>query len=264
MVNGVTTIILTKNECKNIASAILSAKKISERVLVIDSGSKDETVQIAKNLGADVFVHEWTGHANQFNWALDNCAITTAWVFRLDADERITDTLAEEIMHRIDSTTADGFELRWQVYFMNKWIKHGGTHNQYFIRLFRYSKGYVEDRIMDERIVVYGEVERLRGEIIHYDYKGLNEWLYKHVWYSDLELKHYEDAENSEYKNEKKRQWLYYRLAPFIRAHLYFWYRYYFLLGFLDGTPGKIFCFLQAYWYRFLVDAKIYERGLKQ
>ena len=258
----ITVIILTKNEEKNIEAAIASAKQISDRVLVIDSGSLDRTCEIAKAQGAEVFFHEWAGHAKQFNWALDNCEIKTSWVFRLDADERISEDLAKEINSRLDDTDANGFEMRWRIYFMGKWIKHGGTHKPYFLRLFRYGKGRVEEKLMDEHIIVDGKVEKLDGDLIHYDYKGLNAWLTKHIGYSDLELQMLEEGNATVGKNESQSQkrGFYYRLPLFFRARLYFWYRYYIQLGFLDGKAGKVFCFLQAYWYRFLVDAKLYER----
>lgn len=258
---SITAIILTKNEEKNIEAAITSAKQISERILVIDSGSEDKTVEIAKGLGAEIFFHEWPGHAKQFNWVLNNCNIKTPWVFRLDADERVSEELAKEIKEKIDNTSADGFEMRWRVYFMGKWIKHGGTHRHYFLRLFRYGKGRVEEKLMDEHIIVDGKVERLIGDLIHYDYKGLDAWLQKHIWYSNLELQMYEEQMDMTGGNEeqKRKRGLYYRLPPFSRARLYFWYRYYIQLGFLDGKEGKIFIYLQAYWYRFVVDAKIFE-----
>ena len=147
---SITTIILTKNEETNIKAAIESAELISSRILVIDCGSEDKTVDIAKSLGAEIYFHEWLGHAKQFNWALDNCDIKTPWVFRLDADERISEELAKEINNKIQNTQVDGYEMRWRIYFMNKWIKHGGTHKPYFLRLFRYGKGRVEERLMDE------------------------------------------------------------------------------------------------------------------
>lgn len=260
----ITTIILTKNEEKNIEAAITSAKQISNRILVIDSGSDDKTVEIAQSLGAETYYHEWPGHAKQFNWALDNCDIKTLWVLRLDADERISEELAEEINERVKNTSANGFEMRWRVYFMGKWIKHGGTHKHYFLRLFRYGKGRVEDKLMDEHIIVDGTVEKLEGDLIHYDYKGLDAWLNKHIWYSNLELAMYEGQMDMSGGNEeqKRKRGLYYRLPLFFRARIYFWYRYYIQLGFLDGKEGKIFTFLQAYWYRFLVDSKIHEREL--
>lgn len=151
--------------------------------------------------------------------------------------------------------------MRWRVYFMNKWMKYGGTHKPYFLRLFRRGKGRVEEKIMDEHIIVNGKIEKLSGDLIHYDYKGLDAWISKHIWYSDLELQMLETQNNLTGGNEvqKKKRGFYYQLPMFFRAKIYFWYRYYVQLGFLDGQEGRIFCFMQAYWYRFLVDAKIYE-----
>lgn len=191
--NDITVIILTKNEEKNIKASVSSAKLIADRIIVIDSGSADDTVNIAKKLGADTFYHEWCGHANQFNWALDHCNIQTEWVFRLDADERITEELAKEIKQKVKhSEEIDGYEMRWRVHFMGKWIRHGGTHKPYFLRMFRYGKGHVENKLMDEHILVDGKVDKLSGDLIHYDYKGLDVWLNKHIWYSQLELQMYE------------------------------------------------------------------------
>ena len=260
----ITVIILTKNEEKNIEKCIASAHQIAERILVIDSGSTDATVTLAKENGADVFYHEWPGHAAQFNWALDNCEIKTTWVFRLDADERISEALATEINDRLkaaDSNSIDGFEMRWRIYFMGKWIKHGGTHKPYFLRLFRYGKGRVENKLMDEHIIVKGKVEKLDNDLIHYDYKGLDAWLSKHIWYSNLELQMYQTQSDTIGGNEvqKRKRGFYYKLPLFLRARIYYWYRYYIQLGFLDGKEGKILIYLQSYWYRFVVDAKICE-----
>ena len=261
----ITVIILTKNEGKNIEASITSAKSIANRIIVVDSGSEDNTIALAEENGAEIYYHEWPGHAKQFNWALDNCDIRTPWVFRLDADERISDELADEINTKLPIASADGFEMRWRVYFMGKWIRHGGTHKPYFLRLFRYGKARCEEKLMDEHIIVDGIVEKLSGDLIHFDYKGLDAWLTKHIWYSNLELQMLEEQNALTGGNEqqKKRRRLYYKLPIFLRARLYFWYRYYFQMGFLDGKEGRIFAFLQAYWYRFLIDAKIYEKEKK-
>ena len=268
----VTVIILTKNEEINIEKCLKSAKQIANRILVVDSGSSDHTVELAKVNGAEVVFHEWPGHAKQFNWALDNCGINTEWVFRLDADERISKELAAEIHEKLDSPQCneiDGYEMRWRIYFMDKWIKHGGTHKHYFLRLFRYGKGRVEEKLMDEHVIVSGKVEKLEHDLIHYDYKGLDSWLNKHIWYSQLELEMY--SRQNAYENwsdmegnkvQKKKRGLYYRLPIFFRARLYYWYRYYVQFGFVDGKEGRIFLFMQAYWYRYLVDSKIYEKSL--
>ena len=261
---NITVIILTKNEEENIKASITSAKQIAERIIVVDSGSTDRTVNIAKRNGADIFYHEWRGHAAQFNWALDNCNIQTEWVFRLDADERISEELATEIIYKLSKKEADGIDgyaMRWRVYFMGKWIKHGGTHKPYFLRLFRYGKGRVENKLMDEHIIVSGPVKKLNEDLIHYDYKGLDEWLNKHIWYSNLELQTYSTQSDMARGNsiQNRKRGIYYRLPLFLRARLYFWYRYYIQRGFLDGKEGKILIYLQAYWYRFIVDAKICE-----
>jgi len=259
--SDITVIILTKNEEKNIEASIKSAKQIANRVIVVDSGSMDNTVMLAEKCGAETCYHEWSGHAAQFNWALDNCNIKTPWVFRLDADERISKELVLEINSKVPTSNADAYEMRWRVYFMGKWIKHGGTHKPYFLRLFRFGKGRVENKLMDEHIIVNGSVEKLEGDLIHYDYKGLDAWLNKHIWYSNLELQMYNTQNELTGGNvaQKKKRGFYYRLPLFLRARIYFWYRYYGQLGFLDGKEGKIFIYLQAYWFRFLVDAKIYE-----
>ena len=257
--NEITLIILTKNEEKNIEAAVRSGQQIASRILVIDCGSTDRTVALAQALGAEVFHHDWEGHAKQFNWALDHGSVETPWVFRLDADERISEELAEEILRLPDEPGVDGYEMRWRVWFMGKWIRHGGTHKPYFLRLFRYGRGRVEERLMDEHIRVKGLVRRLEGDLIHYDYKGLDAWLIKHVGYSELELRMVEQADGMDTAQKRKRGF-YYKLPPFVRAKLYYWYRYYAQLGFLDGTEGRVFAFLQAYWYRYLVDAKLYER----
>ncbi len=259
---SITVIILTKNEEKNIEKCVRSAKLIADRVIVVDSGSTDRTLELAAQQGAETCFHTWEGHAKQFNWALDHCDIATEWVFRLDADERISEELAAEINQKILlAQNADGFSMRWRIYFMGKWIKHGGTHKPYFLRLFRYGKGRVEDKLMDEHIVVQGRVEKLSGDLIHYDYKGIDAWLAKHIWYSDLEIQMQKTLPSDIHANraQKNKRGFYYRLPMFLRARMYYWYRYYFQLGFLDGREGKIFCYFQAYWYRFLVDAKLYE-----
>ena len=263
--SDITVIILTKNEEKNIEACVNSAKQIAKRIIVVDSGSTDKTVELAEKNGAETVYHEWVGHARQFNWALDNCNIDTQWVFRLDADERISKELAKEILQKLSSEESlgvNGYEMRWRIYFMNKWIKHGGTHKPYFLRLFRFGKGRVEDKLMDEHIIVDGVVEKFSADLIHYDYKGLDAWLSKHIWYSQLEMQMYNTQSDMTGGNEvqKQKRGLYYKLPRYLRARLYYWYRYYLQLGFLDGEAGKIFIYLQAYWYRFIVDAKIYEQ----
>lgn len=275
-----TVIILTMNEEKNIKRSICSVKDIAKRVLVIDSGSTDSTVDIAEKCGAEVIEHKpFINYATQFNWGLNNTGINTKWVLRLDADEQITAELAREIKDNLiehDHDNVNGFEVCCRIIFMGKWIRHGGVYPLIIPRLFRYGYGKVEARKMDEHTLIEGKVLRLKNDLVHYDFKGLHEWIDKHNKYSVRECQDYFER-NSKNEGQLKgkivgnqrqrkrflKNGIYYNLPMFWRAWVYYIYRYYLRLGFLDGKEGKIFCFLQAYWYRFLVDAKIYEIELR-
>lgn len=267
-----TVIILTFNEEKNISMAIESVKSIAKRTVVVDSFSTDETVSIAKDLGAEVFAHEFVNQAHQFMWAIDNVSVDTKWVLRLDADERLTEASSNEISEIIslnDNTDVNGAIVRFNVRFLGKDLRHGGIYPIKVLRLFKYGKVHIEDRNMDEHMVLNeGKCVELKNDSIHQDFKSLSAWIDKHNKYSSREtidyFHNFEDTHQSLNGSAKIKRFIktkiYYKLPMGFRAWLYYVYRYYFRLGFLDGREGKIFCFLQAYWYRFLVDAKIYEK----
>lgn len=271
----ITVIILTKNEELNIARAITSVKGVADRICVVDSGSVDKTVEIAKDLGAEVVVHEFITHGKQFNWAMRELNITTTWVFRLDADEEVTKELGEEIvskceLHKDDDVNA--FVGNFKIYFMGRFLKHGGMYPFYRTTIFKTGKGYIDENGMrDQTVINEGRLEYLKNDFLHYDFKDLQSWIAKHNWYSDLEVKNLtssmEDADGTRTdtadKTIKMRDGLYYRLPKYFRARLYYWYRYYFKLGFLDGEAGRVHAFLQAYWYRYLIDAKLFENEVK-
>lgn len=278
MREGITTIILTKNEEKNIRHAIASAWQVSLRILVIDCGSNDQTVAIAEEMGAEVIFHEWESHAKQFNWALDHCNIDTNWVFRLDADERVTEDAAKEILElcqKNNNTNVNGIIVRFSVVFLNHKLLHGGIYPIRVLRVFKYGIGRVDNRSIDEHTILqYGHCIEMKNDLEHHDFKLLRDWIEKHNIYSDKEMEEFFKRDDpkatdnlinpvARIKHAMKNN-VYYKLPLGMRAHLYYWYRYYLQLGFLDGREGKIFCFLQAYWYRFLVDAKIYERMLEK
>lgn len=273
----ITTIILTLNEEMNIAGAIESVQPFSKRIIVIDSFSNDNTTVIAKEYGVEVIEHEFINQAQQFNYALGKLDITTKWILRIDADERVPEKAAieiEDLCKKYADTNINGIVVRFSVTFLGRTLRHGGIYPIRVLRLFKYGIGYIEERSVDEHTRLrYGKCVEMKNDLEHHDNKSLNVWINKHNKYSENEMEEYyrayiADESHIVQLNARLKRFIknnvYYRLPIGFRAHLYFWYRYYFLLGFLDGTPGKIFCFLQAYWYRFLVDAKIYERGLKQ
>lgn len=272
-----TIIILTKNEEQNLKKCISSFKNVASKVVIVDSYSTDKTAELAESLGAEVYKHPFESHAEQFNWALNHVSIETEWVMKIDADEEFTPELAEEIDKRLDKISPDitGIILRRRVYFMGRWIKHGGRYPELLLRIFRKGHGMSEMKFMDEHIVVTdGSVVTFKNDLIDNNNKSLEWWIGKHNWYSNKEVldrqmtlekqagANLEKGRTSSGQAKVKRivkNGGYYNLPKFFRAHLYYMYRYYIKLGFLDGPEGKIFHFLQAYWYRFLVDAKLYE-----
>ena len=285
MIN-LTVLILTKNEEKNLRKCIESFRGIAKRFVIVDSFSTDETKALSNKLNEelnrigshlDFYQHEWSSYSDQFNWGLNNTDIDTEWTMRMDADEELMGDLALEIKNRLPGIKSpiNGIILHRRVYFMGRWIKHGGRYPERLLRIFRTGKAHCELKLMDEHLILTeGNTTEFKHDLIDNNQKDLNWWTSKHNWYSSREvLDHQLSLENKVDKSLKEtaissgqakmkriaKDGGYYRLPKFFRAHLYFIYRYYFRLGFLDGIEGKIFHFLQAYWYRFLVDAKMYE-----
>lgn len=282
-----TVIILTKNEEKNLRKCVESFQGIVKRFVVVDSLSTDGTKALAEKLNKelqtlgsrlDFYENPWKDYATQFNWGLEHTDIATAWTMRMDADEELLPELAEEIEKKLSKLSEEttGVILRRRVYFLGKWIKHGGRYPEKLLRIFRTGSAVCEQKIMDEHLILKkGKTVEFKNDLMDNNTKDLDWWTGKHNWYSNREvldrqmtvehaLMEESLLENGESTKQAKRKravknYGYYSLPKFFRSHLYFFYRYYIRLGFLDGTEGKIFHFLQAYWYRFLVDAKMYE-----
>lgn len=271
----ISVIILTKNEEANLPDCLASLQKLNAEVFVVDSGSTDQTVKIAQQAGCRTFEHSFENHAKQLNWAIQNLPIANTWLMRLDADERLTPELAEELKLILPQTSDDitGYQVKRRVFFMNRWIRHGGYYPTWLLRIWRTGLGTCEQRWMDEHIVLsQGKIANLQHDIIDENKKGLSFWIDKHNRYADREVKDLLSTaveqcdpllRKGQLSQATQRRWvkknLYRRSPLFLRAFLYFLMRYTIGLGFLDGIEGLIFHFLQGFWYRFLVDAKIYE-----
>lgn len=269
-----TVLILTKNEEKNLKKCIESFRGLAKRFVVVDSYSTDRTVELARELGADIYQNPWVNYATQFNWGLEHTDITTAWTMRFDADEELTPELARALIERLPRMpeSVTGIELRRRICFLGRWIRHGGIYPTWVLRIFRTGQAYCEQTVMDEHILLRnGESTRLAFDFIDNNNKDISWWISKHNWYSDRELIDFVTKEKQENvvrprlfgSQAERKRWIkymvYYKTPLMRRAHWYFLYRYFFRLGFLDGKPGLIYHFLQGYWYRFLVDAKLYE-----
>lgn len=267
--NDITAIILTKNESKNIYECIYAIKEIVKRIVVVDSYSDDDTVEIAKKMGAEVYQHKFEGYSKQYRYAVEIANINTTWILRIDADERILKDQAKEISlltKNNEATDVTGIVLRYQIDFMGKLLKHGGAYPWKKLAIYKTGVGNIEMRNMDEHIILdYGKVIESTKPGIHYAYRDLVYQTDKQNWYSTREMMDYIEMENN--KSSKlldKKTWLkmnvYYKLPLGFRAWLMYIYRLYFKLGFLDGKEGRLYAFLGTYFYRYLVDAKIYEQ----
>jgi len=267
----ISIIILTKDEEQNLPVALQSLAGLDAEVFIVDSGSSDRTAEIARAAGCVVVAHDFTTHARQLNWALDNLPLTADWVMRLDADERLTPELAAELRGKLLALPPDvsGLMLKRRVYFWGRWIRHGGYYPVWLLRVWRRGAARCEDRAMDEHMLIArGRIVELDHDIIDENHKGLGFWIDKHNRYSAKEVTALRaaadeaDAGRAGEAVARKRFFkdrLYGRSPRLLRAFLYWAFRYFIQLGFLDGRPGFVFHFLQGFWYRLLVDAKLTE-----
>jgi glycosyltransferase involved in cell wall biosynthesis len=270
-------IILTYNEEKNIRDCLESVKDWASEIWVVDSYSTDSTLTIVRQYTDKICQHPFENYACQRNWALQNLPIASEWILNLDADHRTTPEFRQELAERFTRGVSDetkGFLASRRTMFMGRWIKHGGHYPVYHAVMFRKGWGCCEDRLYDQHFVIQGKVETLSGDIIDIVSDSLTKFIERHNKWATLEameqLSHQAKATDRivqakffGHEIERRRFWRssYGKCPLFVRSFLYFVYRYFFKLGFLDGTEGLIFHMLQGFWYRFLIDAKMYEMG---
>ena len=269
-------IILTYNEEIHIRRCLENVKQFASKVYVVDCFSIDRTAQIAKELGAEVIEHVWPGNqAEQFNWALDNLPITTEWILRLDADEYLLPGLIEELLEKLPviPESVSALSLSLARAFCGKILHHGIVNNIRIIRIFRKGKARYEKRLMDELLsVLSGETIDMKNQFVDDNRKPIGLFIDKHNGYATREAALLLDAEyhltnmdslpqdyGREVEKKRTQKARYARMPLFWRAFAYFVYRYIIILGFLDGKEGFLWDFLLGWWYRTLVDAKVYE-----
>lgn len=264
----ISVIVLTYNEEIHIKRCIEKIKGLTSKIFIVDSFSTDKTSEIATELGADVFQNKWPGNqAAQFNWALDNLNIETGWILRLDADEYLTDELIIEIKNKLpflkDNIT--GVFLDRKLVFMGKLIRYG-IDKTIILRLFRKNKARYSQSWMDEHLALTeGDTILFDTSFVDDNLDSIGRWTDKHNDYSIREAINILDDRLGFLNNPRelhqslRKKNFYSKLPLFFRAFAYFLLRYIFKLGFLDGKEGFIRHFLQGWWYRTLVDAKLFE-----
>ena len=266
-------IILTFNSSDSLPATLASVKAITDDIHIVDSGSSDNTVAIAEAAGASVSNHPFENYGAQRNWAIDNLATRYRWQIHLDADERLTPELQHEIVALPEDSPLSGYFLPRLLQFMGRVLHHGGMNPTWHMRLFVKGQGRCEAREYDQHFICTGATERLKNSMIDDIRMSLSEWTYRHNRWSDAEVREMLQ-QNSEGRirgrltgnpiERKRFVRSFYTNAPaFTRPFALFFYRYFVRLGFLDGKEGFIFYVLQTFWFRFLVDAKIYESSQK-
>jgi glycosyltransferase involved in cell wall biosynthesis len=272
---SVTVVILTFNEERNIERCLDSLAGFTDDIVIVDSASTDNTLKICDSHHCRIYEHAFVNQALQFNWALDHVPLDRPWILRLDADEVLPLRLKEELNELVKTSDRDitGIYLNRRMYFMNRWLKHGGIYPHYILRLFKNGMARYEEKTEEHLILTNGRAISAKHDFLEDNRQNhLKYWLRKHDDLSDGEIRdtllETQDPDNDlnprlfGSKVERTRWFktrVYARSPLFLRAMGYFVYRYVFRLGFLDGVPGLIFHVLQAFWYRFYIDARIYE-----
>ncbi len=270
----IAVIVLTRDEELNLDACLESIASWVGELFVLDSGSRDGTLEIAKRHGARIFEHDFETHARQWTWALANLPIMHEWVLGLDADQRITAELRQELAALFVSEenvrSVNGFFIKRRQVWRGRWIRHGAYYPKYLLKLFRNARVQLDERdLMDHHFYVQGATRNLQHDLIEENVKenDLQFWIEKHNRYAPL-LAREEFLKRQRVKEtpiraalfgnpDERTLWLkqrWYSLPLYVRPFLYFSYRYILRLGFLDGTQGFLFHFLQALWFRVLID----------
>ena len=277
----VSVIIAARNEAKNLPRCLQALTEFGD-VYVIDSQSTDDTVEIARSLGAQVVQFHYSGGwPKKRQWAMNTLPLAHDWILLLDADEVLTTELTEEIRSAISNPEIDGYSILLRTWFLGRALRHGGV-GLWKLALFRRDKGRFECRLKDqdismadmevhEHIVVDGATSRLRNPVIHHNLESLSRYIQKHDEYSNWESRVLlERGDDKELRpsllgtQAQRRRWLKRKLFALPGSPvLLFLYRYVFRFGFMDGVPGLIYCGFQAI-QMFHTKAKIYELKSKR
>jgi glycosyltransferase involved in cell wall biosynthesis len=232
--------IITLNEEENLARTLASVR-FADEIVVVDSGSTDRTVEIARSFGAKVFSEAWAGFAAQKNSAIDQCEGT--WVLSLDADEELTEELQTEIRNMLEADAqilpqVDGYRLRLRHVFLGRWMRYGGYYPDMKLRLFRRitdsGAAHFTDRPVHESVRVDGRVEAMKKDFLHHGYPNLEIYLEHMNRYSAL------GARIVAAKGKLSRSWAAFCWNVAAVPQLTFAWNYVFRLGFLDGREGLL------------------------
>lgn len=240
--NKISVVIITKNEAQNISDCLESVKWADE-IIVVDSGSEDETISIAKRFTDKVLINEWKGFADQKSFAMNQAS--NEWILSIDADERVTEKLKDEILNS-DLNQFDGYRIKRENYFLGKLIRGCGWGNDYQLRLFRKSKTKLTNRLVHEGFEVEGKIGQLKNSMQHFSYRNFSDAITK--------INHYSTLEAIEKQNRKKVNAFTIIVTPVVAFLQHFFLR----KGFIDGIYGLFVSIMHAI-TKLQVQLKIWE-----
>lgn len=277
----VSVLIPAKNEERNL-HACLTSLELADEIFLVDSQSSDKTVEIAESYGAKVLQFKFNGRwPKKKNWSLDEIDFSHEWVLIVDCDERIPEELWREIGEVIHKNEYDGYYLNRRVFFLGKWIRHGGKYPDWNLRLFKHRLGRYEnlsteeipntgDNEVHEHVILQGKVGYLQNDMLHEDFRDIYHWLERHNRYSNWEARVYLNllsgkddtgtiganilGDPVQRKRFLKKIWVRLPGKPLLRFILF----YIIQLGFLDGKAGYIYGRLLSQ-YEYQIGVKLYE-----
>jgi glycosyltransferase involved in cell wall biosynthesis len=247
----ISVVIITYNEQDRLEPTLKSVADVAAEIIIVDSYSTDDTIKIAKKYTNKVFTRKWTNYSDQKNFANSKAAFP--WILSLDADERISPELKEELLQLKDrEPEANGFSMPRQVFYLGRWIKHTVWYPDRKLRLFKKNKAKWEGEFVHEKLVIEGETKKLNGPLLHFTYSSIHEHLDQINAFSDL-------AAQKLYAKQKKSSWAKLVLQPifgFIKS-------YYFKAGILDGFAGFVVSVLHGYsiFLRYAKLREIWKKG---
>lgn len=239
-------IIITKNEEANIADCLKSISQIASEIIIVDSKSMDKTIAIAKKFTNKIITGKFQNFKEKRELGLKNA--TCDWILFLDADERISSELAQEINEKITAKDgADGYYIPFRNFFLGKWLRYGGWYPEYHLRLARRKKASIENPI-HETLYVDGKVEYLQNHIIHIGDKSLSHRVQKTNRYTTMQ---------AEQRSQEKKPFMLLILMLCLMPILRFIKIFFFKKGFLDGMHGFIRAYLYMYTWFFVYMKEI-------
>ena len=266
MNNKLAIIFLTFNSEKTISLSLKAASKLSKNIVVVDSFSSDNTKKICKSYKCLFIQRRFINYANQRNWIKKKLCKKFIWQLHLDADEVLENKSIQSIKKKINLNQDKAYLIKRIEFFLNNEIKFTGK-NQWHLRLFKPKNTFCENRLYDQHFISKDILDRIDGHIYDNGKESLKEYVLKIKRWAKLEAKEQFLNKNKEllkgrFSNDPREKFrllknIYYRLPKYIRPICYFIYRYFFMLGFLDGKSGFLFCYYQGFLFRYLVDVEI-------